>query len=74
MQPRHGHHELKEGHRIFVYDDPADNFLHERLLLATKSDDGRRWVVATPALDIYEEDVLDGASRTARRRPTRLAR
>lgn len=59
MLPRHGHRDVLEGQRIPVYYDPVDNFWHERLLLAKKSSDGRRWVVATPDLDIYEEDVGD---------------
>lgn len=42
-----------------MYYDSADNFWHERPLLAKQSDEGRKWIVATPDLDIYGEELLD---------------
>lgn len=42
---------------MLVFCGHADTFWHERLLLSRISVDVRRWIVATPDLEIFEEDL-----------------
>ena len=48
---------LEPGSRIFVHYRDADNYWHERILVAKPSSDGA--IVATPDGDIYLEEVAD---------------
>jgi len=48
---------LEPGSRIFVHYGDADNYWHERILVAKPSSDAA--IVATPDGDIYLEEVVD---------------
>ena len=52
---------LRPGDRILVsYDSDASSWMHERLCLAQVGP--RRWIMATPHFDVYEEDLDEYAS------------